>query len=200
MLHSGQSWASPPPFTPERQLWFHCNGLAIQSSMTWLFDKRRRRVSSAGKRINRKCAHAALLIVCVGWINTASLASQPGPVELARGYLQEAASGDLRNVILVRWMNGYVRTTYILSLPGSHRDLSEVIDRTEHRGNLTIEYSTVPGLPGMSVVPSVLIYDRSDYIQLTGAATSFSNEFVKAFVALSGPPDITSSDWKPLPQ
>ena len=67
--------------------------------------------------------------------------------------------------------------------------------RTEHRGDLTVDYFHAEGdWPSDTVMISNRIY----YLLLTGSATVLVNDMVETIAALSGPPDILSPGWHRL--
>jgi hypothetical protein len=105
-------------------------------------------------------------------------------------------AGTIIEVRLAGYEPGFAYVgVFALGSDGKRRSLSssqtlpEGPSRIEERGNLTIEYFTQPR-------PSVLVHDKSHYLLLTGSAAVLSNELVEASVALSGPPDVFSKDWK----
>ena len=67
--------------------------------------------------------------------------------------------------------------------------------RTEHRGELTVDYFHAEAdWP----TDTVMISNRIYYLLLTGSATGLANDMARAIVALSGPPDILSPGWHQL--
>ena len=65
----------------------------------------------------------------------------------------------------------------------------------EMRGSLRIDYFEPQGEWSQR---TVMIYDETFYLLLTGSATIVANELVKAFVAINGPPDVFASGWQPV--